>query len=98
MIHKFEGGGLLMSPDADPTDGKLSVCLVHGLSRIKAILLLPMLLIGKHIYFKGVESFNCMDIEIHMNCETAVHTDGEVPAVCSHIKVSNIPEQIRMIL
>jgi len=98
MIHKYEGGGLLMSPSADPTDGKLSVCLVHGLNRFKVILMLPMLLIGKHTYFKGVEAFNCLDIEINMSQDTAIHTDGEVPAVCSHIKVSSVPEQIRMIL
>jgi diacylglycerol kinase family enzyme len=52
MIHKYEGGGLLMAPKADPSDGRLSVCLVHGLSRLMVILLLPTLLFGKHIYFK----------------------------------------------
>jgi len=43
MIHKYEGGGLLMAPHADPCDGKLTVCLVHGLSTLKAFMLLPTL-------------------------------------------------------
>jgi len=98
MIHKYEGGGLLMAPDADPTDGKLSVCLVHGLSTAKAFLLLPTIFSGKHINFKGVETFHCSEIEVITDKETAVHTDGETPAVCSHIKVNCIHEQIRMIL
>jgi len=98
MIHKYEGGGLLMAPHADPCDGKLTVCLVHGLSTLKAFMLLPTLFTGKHIKHKGVESFHCSEIEIIMDNETAVHTDGEVPAICKHIKVSCIPEQIRMIL
>ncbi|MBH1941687.1 diacylglycerol kinase family lipid kinase [Mobilitalea sibirica] len=98
MIHKYEGGGLLMAPNADPSDGKLSICLVHGLSRGKIALLLPTILFGKHIYFKGVEAFHCSEIEIKASQTSAVHTDGEVPAVCSHIKVSCIPGQIRMIL
>ncbi|HWT74499.1 MAG TPA: diacylglycerol kinase family protein [Mobilitalea sp.] len=98
MIHKYEGGGLLMAPHADPCDGKLSVCLVHGLSTLRAFTLLPTIFTGKHIKHKGVEAFHCSDIEIIMNNATAVHTDGEIPAICKHIKVSCIPEQIRMIL
>ncbi len=98
MIHKCEGGGLRMAPNADPTDGQLSVCLVHGLSRLKIIWLMPMLLLGKHIYFKGVDSFHCTDIEINLDRNAAVHTDGEIPAICSHIRVTNLKEQIRMIL
>ena len=98
MIHKYEGGGLAMAPHADPTDGKLSVCLVHGLSRLKVIFLLPTILFGKHIYVKGVETFDCATIEIKTDRNLAVHTDGEIPAISSHIKVSVVPEKIRMIL
>lgn len=98
MIHKYEGGGLKMAPDANPTDGKLSICLVHGLGPLKALLLLPTLVFGKHIYFKGIETFHCTDIEIITSREAAVHTDGETPAFSSHIAVSCIAGQIRMIL
>lgn len=98
MIHKYEGGGLMMAPHADPCDGKLSVCLVYGLSTLKAFLLLPTIFTGTHIKHKGVEAFQCSNIEIIMDQETSIHADGEVPAHCKHIKVSCIPEQIRMIL
>ncbi len=98
MIHKYEGGGLKMAPQADPCDGKLSVCLVHGLSTLKAFILLPTIFTGKHVKHKGVESFHCKEIEVITNKETSVHTDGEVPAVCSHIKVKCIKEKLRMIL
>ncbi|MDF2541259.1 MAG: hypothetical protein K0S47_977 [Herbinix sp.] len=98
MIHKYEGGGLLIAPDADPSDRKLTICLVHGLSRLKIFVLLPTILVGKHIYAKGVETFHCSDIEIIMSETMAVHTDGEVAASCSHVKITNIKDQIRMIL
>jgi YegS/Rv2252/BmrU family lipid kinase len=98
MIHKYEGGGLLMAPSADPTDGKLTVTLVHGLSKAKVFVLLPTIFTGKHIKYKGVETFFCSQLEIKTDINTAVHTDGEVPSVCSHIKVDCIHEQIRMIL
>lgn len=98
MIHKYEGGGLLMAPDADPCDGRLSVTLVHGLNNLKAFFLLPTIISGNHVKFKGVETFHCKEIEITYDNDTSVHTDGEIPCVCSHIRVSCIPEQIRMIL
>ncbi len=98
MIHKYEGGGLLMAPHADPTDEKLSITLVHGLSKAKIFLLLPTIFTGKHIKYKGVETFHCSEIEIQTDMDMAVHTDGEVPAICSHIKVNCIPGKIRMIL
>lgn len=98
MIHKYEGGGLAMAPHADPTDGKLSVTLVHGLSRLKVILLLPTIFFGKHIYCKGVETFHCSTIEIKTDHDMAIHTDGELPGFGSHIKISVFPEKIRMIL
>lgn len=98
MIHKYEGGGLLMAPNADPSDGKLSVCLVHGLSTLKVLLLLPTIFTGRHVKHKGVETFDCSEIEIISDRDAAVHTDGETPAVCSRIKVSIVHDQIRMIL
>lgn len=98
MIHKYEGGGLMMAPNADPCDGKLSISLVHGLSRLKVLLLLPTLFFGKHIYFKGVETLNCNNIEIKTSRNQAVHTDGEIASDCSHISVSCVPGKIRMIL
>lgn len=98
MIHKYEGGGVMMAPDADPCDGKLSICLAHGVGTVKSFLLLPTTYAGKHVHFKGVETFSCSEIEIILNKEAAVHTDGEVPAVCNHIKVNCYQGQIRMIL
>ncbi len=98
MIHKYEGGGVMMAPQADPCDGKLSICLVHGLSIIKSFILLPTLYSGKHINFKGIEAFNCSRIEIIMEDKSSVHTDGETPALSSHISVRCLPSQIRMII
>jgi YegS/Rv2252/BmrU family lipid kinase len=98
MIHKYEGGGLMMAPDANPSDGKLSICLAHGLSKRKIVLLLPALYIGKHTIFKGIETFDCSSIEIMTDQPLAVHTDGEVPILSSHIKVNIVPDKIRMIL
>ncbi len=33
MNFKAEGGGVPMAPKADATDGKLSICSVHGIPK-----------------------------------------------------------------
>ncbi|HHT57203.1 diacylglycerol/lipid kinase family protein [Herbinix luporum] len=98
MIHPFEGGGLMMAPGADPRDGKLNVCLVHGMPRAIVMLLLPTIIFGKHIKLKTVKYFKCSSIEIISDREAAIHTDGETPAFSSHISIRCIPKKIRMIL
>lgn len=98
MIHKYEGGGLIMAPKANPCDGLLSICIVHGIGRVKELLLLPTIITGSHVRFKGVETFNCSEIEVITDRNTSVHTEGEIPSICSHIKVSCYRGQIRMIL
>ncbi len=98
MIHKYEGGGLLMAPNADPCDGKLSICLVHSMSRLRAFFLLPTIFTGTHIKHRGVEAFHCSELEVIMGRGAAVHTDGEIPAVCHHIRVTCVQGQVRMIL
>lgn len=97
MIHKFEGGGMKIVPYADPTDRKLSVCIVSGLSRIQVLFLLPTLLFGKHINFKGVKTFNCETLEIKTLSPANIHVDGEYPGSFKHFKITCSPKQIRIV-
>lgn len=98
MIHKYEGGGMRISPKADPRDGKLSICLVHGLSRLQVLFLLPTLLFGKHTNFKGVESFDCNSLKIHLETPFYVHLDGECPGKYTDLKITCLPKRLRIIL
>ena len=41
------GGGMLICPDADPTDGLLDVTIVHPVSRAKLLRLLPQMYSGR---------------------------------------------------
>lgn len=98
MIHKYEGGGLAMAPKASPDDGKLDICLVHGLSKRKIIFLIPSILFGKHIGFKGVEYFKCSDIHIKTSSHINYHTDGESEDSSLELKITCISKSLNMIL
>lgn len=98
MIQTYQGGGLRFAPDADPTDGKLSVCIVHGLSRWKLFIMLLHLLGTKHGKLKGVELFDCNTIEVRLLKPADVHMDGEYPGKHMDYKMSCLPAKLRLMV
>ena len=77
MNHPWEGGGVPMSPNANPQDGKLSVCCVYGIPRWKTFFLLILLIQAKHVGIKGIEIIDCDSYELHLESPMVLHCDGE---------------------
>lgn len=98
MIHKYEGGGLLISPKAKPDDRKLSICLVSNIPKLKVLLLMPTIFFGKHTHIKGVDIFDCSTLDITTANNSMVHTDGEYCDYHKKVRISCTKEQIRMIV
>lgn len=98
MNTQYEGGGMPMGPGADPTDGKVTVCVVHDISRIKHMLLMSSILKGKHIRHKGVELITCKSMEIEADRPLVVHTDGEFAGKHRVVRFSCVPEKVKMLL
>ncbi|WP_100400420.1 diacylglycerol/lipid kinase family protein [Bacillus sp. FJAT-44742] len=71
------GGGIKISPLSSHTDGKLDICVVHGLRRGKLIRLLPKAFKGKHISAKEVTLLKGEDIYISSDPPVLVQSDGE---------------------
>lgn len=98
MNTRYEGGGMPMSPEADPSDGKVSVCLVHDISKIKHMMLMPSIIKSKHVNHKGVDIITCKTFEITTDRPLVIHTDGEYAGKHDHVIFSCLPEQIKMML
>ena len=98
MNTLYEGGGYPMAPGADPSDGKLSLCIVEGISRLKHCFLMTKIGKAEHVKSKGIHILNCKSVEIEADRPLVIHTDGEVAGMHSHIRLSCLPEQIRMML
>lgn len=98
MIQPYEGGGLKLAPSANPSDRKLTVMLVQGMSKLKLFLVLPSVLMNKHTGIKGVEIFDCESVEITSETPRSIHTDGELGGIKDHVRLRCTPEQIRMYL
>lgn len=97
-IHPFEGGGFKFAPAADPCDGKLTLCVVHHSSKIKLIPFLVTSLLGHHKKYRGVRSYQCREVELHMERPMAVHTDGENCMCQRAVHLRCIPGKIRLIV
>ncbi len=97
MNLPYEGGGFMFAPTADPSDGKLSICVLADLSKWKMLLLLPTALWGKHVHFKGVYTYTCDQIHIQSQKPRALHTDGEPLYLQRDVTLRCLPEQLHII-
>lgn len=48
------GGAIPIAPNATPTDGILDLCVIDRVSRIRALLLIPVVMRGKHLGRPGI--------------------------------------------
>ena len=96
-IQKYEGGGFPFAPSADPTDGKLEVCVFHDSSKLKYAFLLVSSLFEKHATFKGVDIYSCKSVTIDSDVENSIHTDGEDFGFLNSVSINSSSDKIRFI-
>ena len=95
----FFGGGMKISPQSNPADGKIEITLVHHLSRIKLLLVFASVFLGKHTSFKEVHQLSSTTFKLTTNESTYRHTDGEyanqtIPNVADEFTVQSKKWQI----
>ncbi len=97
-IHPSEGGGFQFAPKANPENGELEVCVVHGSSKL---LLIPILVdawfgrMGRH---RGLRYYRCKEMTVHMERPMPVHADGESCYCQSDIHLRCVEKKLRMIV
>lgn len=67
----------MFAPKADPCDESLDLIIVEGISRLKALLLLPTAFAGWHTRFGGIHLRRCSCVSIKSSEPACVHADGE---------------------
>ncbi|MGG6314471.1 diacylglycerol/lipid kinase family protein [Paenibacillus macerans] len=71
------GGGLSICPEAKPGDGVLDLCIVHGCTKLKLLLLFPTVLIGAHTKLSFVTMRRGRNITVHGGLPRLALGDGE---------------------
>jgi diacylglycerol kinase (ATP) len=89
------GGGMLICPDADPTDGLLDVTMVQSASRTKLIRLFPTVFKGTHVDLDEVRTARAKVITVDSPGINA-YADGEF--VCPlPVEVSAVPGALKIL-
>lgn len=96
MNHKCEGGGVPMSPIAEPNDGKLSMTVIHGISKLSALSAFPSLLVGKHMTNKAYLGIDFKEADIVLKTPFVWHTDGEMCSYNTVMHVECLPSAIKL--
>jgi diacylglycerol kinase (ATP) len=71
------GGGMKIAPGAKLDDGKLDVCVVHAMSRLKLLSLFPTVYFGRHLGFREIEYQQTEAVRIESERPLDVYADGE---------------------
>ncbi len=98
MNHPYEGGGFYFCPDAKVDDGLLDVIVISGISKWKILFCLPTAFKGKHTRFRGIDLFQCKNVEIRFEKAAPIHTDGEAVGIERKACAGLLPERIRVIV
>ncbi|HAJ95651.1 MAG TPA: hypothetical protein DCP02_05385 [Actinobacteria bacterium] len=71
------GGGMKITPDADPCDGLFDVCIIKRMSKPHFIKVFPRVFEGKHTDDPNVEIFRTSELELDSKYAFSVFADGE---------------------
>lgn len=96
MNHKCEGGGVPMAPLAEAMDGKLSMCCISGVGKLRALTLFPSLLAGKHMGLKAHLGVDFQHADIILKTPFVWHTDGEMCSYNTVMHIECIPGAIKL--
>lgn len=93
------GGGFLITPDAQPDDGLLDVCMARAISRPRILRLLPKAMKGSHLEDEAVELFRTRRLVIESQDPLPVHADGEILWNDVHrLEITILPGALRVII
>jgi diacylglycerol kinase (ATP) len=89
------GGGMLVCPNADPTDGQLDVTMVHSASRTRLIRLFPTVYKGTHVNLDEVTTARATTVDVESR-GINVYADGDY-ACALPAQISVVPGALRLL-
>ena len=92
---RFFGGGMMIAPDADPSDGLLDVVVIGDLSKTAMSLLSGKIYKGLHVQHPKVEIHRARHIRVESDDVALLDVDGEPLGRCP-IDVKVLPNALRL--
>lgn len=98
MQNKYEGGGFMFCPKANPTDGLIDICAVSVKSKAKILTAIPLAFFGKHTLFNGISCAQASKVRIRTSNPLWIHTDGEVQRKSKDFLVESLPGKLHLMM
>ena len=72
------GGGMMVTPKADPFDGLLDICVINNISKLRAYTILPKFMKGEHLSTKFVTYFQTTELTAVCEPASLLDVDGDI--------------------
>jgi len=93
----FYGGGFKISPSADMSDGKITLCVIDALNRVMFCLLFPFVVFRAHTKLKQVSYINCTHVAMEYTGVLPVNLDGNIYKLKAPLNFEIIPGGLKVI-
>jgi YegS/Rv2252/BmrU family lipid kinase len=92
-----EGGGFFCTPNAQPDDGLLDLCIVREIGRVAMLGLIPHFMKGTHVDREPVTMTRARRVTISSQDKLIAHMDGEILCTDAHrITCEILPGRLRV--
>jgi YegS/Rv2252/BmrU family lipid kinase len=91
------GGGMPAVPHALINDGQLNLLVGGRFNRLQTLLMLPRLLIGKHLSHSRIQCYACSNASISNANLVPIAADGETLGFAAHIQVTCLPNALQVV-
>jgi diacylglycerol kinase (ATP) len=93
---KSYGGGMLICPGADPTDGLLDITMITSASRSRLVRLFPTVFKGTHVELDTVQTRRAATVAVECPGINA-YADGDF-ACALPAEISAVPDALRVLM
>jgi diacylglycerol kinase (ATP) len=77
-LGKYAGGGMMTTPNADPTDGLFDVLIVDNMTKSDLLCSLPRIYKGTHLTHPKVSVKRVKEIEVRSKLKICIQSDGDL--------------------
>jgi diacylglycerol kinase (ATP) len=92
---RYFGGGMMITPEADPDDGVFDVLVIGNLTKRDLLLTLPKTYFGRHLPHPKAELLRAATVEIQANEPLPIELDGEQPGT-TPVRFEVVPRALRL--
>jgi len=94
---QYYGSGMRICPDAKLDDGKITLCRLHGRSRLRMLLTFLLILMEKHVNLKTISFVECDSVKITLPPERDfMCLDGNIYPCKEEIQFKILPRAMKI--